>query len=322
MRRLVWLHLALAALLVPGCGDSSGGPMDSGMGDDGGGGDDASTTDFCDSVREDAPDPDGLMGECCYRASNADRLANPEFRISGVNIESPASLGNMLVGQALADSLDQELFNWLLLIEGADADGPVDITTGLGFRNADSTYRFADGDAPTDGGGDPNRWDPVMDTGTLEGENITTTPASETIVLPVFDEDGETVQLELPLQSLELEMANMSVDRTCIGLRERRSYDTSQGRVRTFITVEDAKMGQIDIPPISNSLCNLVAGMATSEMACDDVPRSEWMFPPDALCESGSCSANTADSEVCDPLSDCNAWLVVGGFSAQGVEIE
>lgn len=318
MRRLLLLVPALVLACAAGCGSDGGGGTDSGPGTDAGGDGDGGSGGYCDDI-EGAPDPEGLMEPCCYRASNAERLASPEFRVSGVSLESPGSLGNMIIAEALKLSLDEERFNWLLLIEGADSDGTVDITTGYGIRNDDSTYRFADGDAPSEGG-NPDRWDPVMETATLDGETLTSDPASQTVVLPIFDEDGVTLQTELPLRSLVLEMATMSVDRSCIGVRERSGYDTSQGRIRTFVTVEDAKARRITIPPIDRSLCRLIAD--TGGETCDAAPRSDWSFPPDALCEGGSCEADPGDGSVCDPMADCNAWLVVGGFSAHGVEIQ
>lgn len=317
MRRSLWLSFVLAVGLA-GCGNDGNGTP----GEDGGT-TDTGVTDPCEDLREVAPDPEGLMGPCCYRKSNADDLANPEFRIAGVDLQTPPSIGNPVVAVALAEPIDEEIFNWLLRIEGAGADGDVMITTGYGLRNPDATFRFADGDAPTADGGDPARWDPVNEPGTLEGETVTSQPASETIVLPVFDEAGETVQIELPLKSLELEMANMSEQRSCIGERARTSFDTSQGFVRTFITVEDAKAGRIEIPGFMNTLCNLIAGRgASAEGDCDSVDRSEWMYTPDSLCEGITCTEDPGDGSVCDPMTDCNAWLVTGGFAAQGVEIE
>ncbi len=327
MKRFQWLvvSLALAGLAV-GCGDDDGGTADSGATDsatgDGGGGADASMA-LCDNTPatmtpacptgDAIPDEGGLMGACCYRASNASRQDAPEFRVSALRIQEPATLSASLVRAALAAALEEERFNWLIRITGADADGDVTIETGFGQRNADATFSFTNGAAPAPG--DPNRWDPLMVTGTLMGESLTAPPISETFTVPILEADGSAVVLELPLRSFELECSEMTDNRNCIGERNGRVYQTSHGHLKTYVTVADAMMGRVSIPPIDTTLCNFMAGMPNNMGPCTDVPQSEWQTPPNARCDGGSCT------ESCDPATDCNAWRITGGFAAHGVEI-
>ncbi|MEM9067018.1 MAG: hypothetical protein AAGE52_00890 [Myxococcota bacterium] len=326
MKRFHWLvvGLALAGLAV-GCGDDDGGGggTDSGPGVDSGGGTDAGGGGLCEAEPASnpatcpsgaaIPDEDGLMGACCARVSNADRTAAPEFRISALRIQEPATLSASLVRSALAAALDEERFNWLIRLEGAEADGPVTITTGFGQRNADATFAFTDGTAPAPG--DPNRWNAMSVEGTLAGEEITAPPIADTFTVPILEDDGVAVVLELPLRAFTVSCTVMSEDRTCIGLRDGNVYRTGAGNLTTYVTIEDAMMGRVAIPPIDTTLCNFVAGMASNEGLCTDVPQADWPTPPNAVCTGGTCS------DTCDVASECNAWRISGGFAAHGVEI-
>lgn len=271
-----------------------------------------------------APDPEGQSGPCCARASNADRLDTPELRIAGLRLMSPSTLGNALVGGALNAALDEERFNWLVKFDlGAD---PPTITTGLGIRQDDASFSFVSGGAPEPG--DAHRWDPMTaevsfnaSTNTMNGS-----PIDATITVPIF-EDTETMalSLELPLNSLALLSGEFSDDRTCIGSRLPTRYDTSAGTLSTYITVQAAMAGRVVIGDgaVDTTLCNFLAGMSSEqEMNCDEFPREEWLIPPDSLCAEGVCEQNTTDlTDVCDPLTDCNAWKAAAEFAAQGVEI-
>ena len=326
MKRLHWLVVGMAlAGLVVGCGDDDGGPADSatdtpmvdtGTVDSGPGGmcdnTPAMNAAMCPSGMA-IPDPGGLMGVCCARMSNEGRTDAPEFRVSGLRILEPTTLSAGLVRSALQDALDEERFNWLIRISGADADGDVTIETGFGSRNAGATYSFASGSAPAPG--DPNRWDPQTITGTLTGEEIIAPAITNTFTVPILEDDGVAVVLELPLQAFELNCAAMTENRTCIGQRNGTVYQTEHGSLQTYITVADAMMGMVELPPINTSLCNFIAGMASEMGPCTDIAQGEWPVPPNALCTGGTCS------DTCDPASDCNAWRVSGGFSAHGVEI-
>lgn len=323
MKRLGLLCAALAlSSFAIGCGDDdSSGTTDSGTPPTDGPAGDAPVMVSCPMT---APDMGaGMMGACCYRESNASRTDAPEFRIAALNIESPASLSSAIINGALKSYLDAELFNWLVDVTGADADGEVTVKTGYGQRNADGTFVFCETGvaAPCD----PAAWAPASVMGNIMGETLTSPPANAVVTVPIFSsEDPTMVTLELPLYSLELTNAALTEMRSCIGTRRATSYATTDGALRTFIRVEDAKMGHVEIgTTINTSLCMLIAGMSTVMGDCDTIDQATWMVKPDSLCDmTGSCTANTPGmTDACDPNTTCNAWLVTGEFAAHGVQI-
>jgi hypothetical protein len=270
-----------------------------------------------------APDPDGMMGPCCYRVSNADRLDAPELRLSGIGVTSPISLANAVVDSLLSTGFDGETFNWL--VQGTVTGTDVTLRTGYGMRNGDASFSFTSGAAPvTPENPDPNRWDPVDLTGTLTGEVLSTPPYGETLTIPAFDSADPTVLLlELPFKSLTIEMATLSESRSCVGARVRNRYETSSGRLTGFLTVEESDASALVIEGIlDTTLCMFIAGMSGDPGTCADVPQTGWDTKPDSLCDASGCALNPmGTTDVCDPASTCNAWQIVAGFAAQGVEI-
>ena len=352
MDKTTWLLMVLmTGLGAPtwmGCGDDDGGGTDAGTGDAG-----APMV----NCPEAAPERESMMGACCYRVSNADRSDAPEFRVTGLRLTSPSTLGNPLVLGALAGFLDAELFNWLIAMDVTGTD--VTIQTGYGERAADGTFAFVDGTAPMPG--DVNRWNPIETAGAITGEAVTTDRLPGTFSLPIFDSTGG-LNLELPLNTFQVESATMSEDRSCIGNRRASSYNTGDGTVSTFITVEgamgvDVQLGCDDAGEncaVDASLCMFTAGMSSLEGNCDGQPRSMpatggdcsgdpdpcaamggecvngdtckmWPVPPDSLCDESGCQQNAEGmTDVCDPLdgdAGCNAWAVGAQFSAHAVEI-
>jgi hypothetical protein len=302
MRRLSWLALcAIVAGMTGGCGD------DDGMTGDDGGTDGGSTN--CPDDPE-VPNPAGLMGACCYRQSNADRLDAPEFRLAGLKLTAPMSLDSIIVRQLLTDALDFERFNWIfrLSISGSN----VDVTTGYGERNGDDTFSFVMGGAPGPGAAD--RWDPLTATGTISGETVMTMAIGEPLTVPVFDETGTMLTAEFPLHDLVLTMATMSEDRSCVGTRSAARYETDAASLEAFIQLEQARDTRIVAPPIDTSLCMFLAGMASDAGNCETA-QDTWLVPPDSTCDAAGCSFGG-----CEPAT-CNAWQVRAEFAAHSVEI-
>ncbi|MCS6798813.1 MAG: hypothetical protein NZ898_09820 [Myxococcota bacterium] len=320
LRRVLVLGIGWVPLVhAIACGNGDGGngtstdagPRDTGTGD-------GSSPVRC-PTGERIPDPGGLMGACCYRASNATRLDAPELRLSGIDIQAPSSLGTAVVDALLAMTLDEERFNWLidLTIEGTTAT----IRTGYGRRMPGPTYAFAMGDAPAPG--DPNRWNPVTVTGTLGAEDtVSAPPLSGAFTVPIFDE-MDRLTLELPLRNLELQRMKLSEGRSCVGRRRTTSYDTNDGNLVAFMTVEEADAGRVMVgTTLNTTLCMLAAGLSTRMGTCADTPRAEWMVRPDSLCNDSGCRRNAMGmTDVCDPMTTCNAWQIVSEFAAHGVEI-
>ncbi len=304
----------LASTLVMACGDDSAPPMDSGTADTGGG--DGGT------VMGTCAFPDEQMGPCCYRKSNADSLDNPTMRVAGVQITTPPSLSTIIVTTLLVDALDRELFNWLIDTEITGTD--VTLTTGYGIKNADDSFSFTMGTAP--GPGDPNRWDPVIISGSIAGETVSAPVLNETFTVPVLDEDGMTVTLELPLRNMTIEMATLSEERSCIGGRlPGNRWTTDDGLLTAFITVEDADAGVLDVPDagINTTLCMFTANISGEPdgTTCAMVDQATWPTQPDALCDDAGCTQDPGDGSVCDGSTTCNAWFISAGFAAQGVDI-
>jgi len=309
MRTTTILLPVLAALALGACGDDDMPP-----GTDGG-------VDGGISCPATAPGRGEMLPPCCYRVSNADRLDAPELRMAAFIISEPASLSDAVVTAVLANALDSEHFNWLLRAEitGTDAS----ITTGFGVRSCpamggdscpgDSTFAF-------DTAGD---YPPVTFAGSLDGETLSAPRLDQAFTVPIFEEDGSTVLLTLPLNNMQLARALLSEDRTCVGARRGRNYMTD-GEISAFITVEAAKVGRLVVgTTLDTTLCGLIRGETTPGVTCDDAPQSEWTHQPDALCEGtpATCTQDPGDGSLCDASTTCNAWFVQATFAAQGVEI-
>ncbi len=183
------------------------------------------------------------------------------------------------------------------------------------------------GAAPTDTGGDANRWDPITLNGTITGDAVSAPTYDGTLTVPVFDTmDPTLLVLELPLKSLTIDMACLAEDRSCVGARSGSQYRTNGGHLSGYITVTDADAGHLDVSlgtvSINTTLCMYIAGMSAMPDTCADYPQSTWAVQPDSMCDATSCQGNTpGTTDVCDPATTCNAWKIVGGFAAQGVEI-
>jgi hypothetical protein len=331
--RLGW-SLALCGLVV-GCGgdgDTDAG-VDAGMSADAGcpefaqlcvEGDDGCTrpaTVECPTTG--APAPEEFDGTCCYRTSNAEatRNAAPELKLNYLEIVAPVGspLETRTLRAVLNEAMQEETFNWLVRVDGADADGPVTITTGFGRRQTDGTYQFSNGMAP-----DMATWCPVTLEGTLTGETVTTGALDGAIVVPVFDElDPTMLQVELTLRQLTIEQSTWGEDRSCIGWFVRTLSYVPQGTLSAFIEVEPSREAMINVGTVSTTVCGAVAGSLNDPTgAYCDQPQSEWQTPPDSLCDATGCQANSdCMSDVCDPLTNCNAWHLVAHFAAAGVDI-
>jgi hypothetical protein len=252
-------------------------------------------------------------GACCYRQSQAMNQAAPEYRLRAIDITEPTAspLASMMVDNLLNVSLGAETFNWLVRATGAESDGPVDITTGFGTRDAATgTYSFG-----------TTMYPPAMLTGTLMGETVSTTPSlGTTLQIPIFDPTGVTLQLVLNLRDVRISSAPLSDMRSCIGEHLRGPAFSTPGTLDGYLEVATARTGSINVPPINSTLCSVVAGSLTQPVC--DMPQSTWTAKPDSLCSPTSCMQNPAGTTtVCDPDTTCNAWHLVANFAAQGIDI-
>jgi len=265
------------------------------------------------------------MGPCCWRDDNSTQQDAPEFRLTYLQIDEPASspLSSLTLRGVLNRSMQDETFSWLIRV-GAAADGPVTLTTGYGSRQSDGTYAFSRGAAD----GDPDAWCPVEIQATLAGENVTSEPITGAVTIPVFDDTGTTLQFELTLRSLSIQEATLSEARACIGAKASRPFTyRPAAQLTAFVEVEPSRMQVIAVPPIETTVCSAIAGSLADGMYCDN-PQDTWATQPDSFCDASGCTRNAAGmTDVCDPTglvateTTCNAWQLVAGFAAAGVDI-
>lgn len=283
---------------------------------------DAPVTRMCPTTN--VPDPDMQTLPCCYRDSQADTLSAPEMRLRYIEISSPAApspLGGSAVQDILNTALQEETFNWLFRTTGADADGPIDIVSGFGRRNAATgTYRFSAGMA--DPAMDPDTYLPITLTANLTGETVTSAPVTDALTVPIFDEAGLVVQIELVLHSVQILSTTLSESRSCIGSYVSRGNFDTAATLAGFIQVDEARMGTIMVAGISASLCGVVAGSITDAMYCETNPQSAWMVMPDSMCDAGGVCMRNGMGVTCDPATTCNAWYLEADFAAVGIDIE
>jgi len=310
--------MAIVALAA-GCDDED--PM---MGTDAGpAGDAGPPASVCPTDPEAVPAPEELMGACCYRTDQSMAQDAPEMRLTYIELDEPASspLSSMTLRRVLNESMQDETFNWLFRVEGADADGDVNIVTGFGRRTAEGTYEFSQGAGGTEG--DPDTWCPVEIPAQLAGETVNSSELDGAITVPVFDDAGEMLQVELRLRALSIEDSTWTENRSCVGAKTNRPFTyTPAATLAAFIEVEPARTQMINVPPVVTTVCAAIAGALDDEAYCEDNAQGDWMVPPDSLCDATGCMQNTDGmTDVCDPATTCNAWRIVGSFAAAGVEI-
>ncbi len=276
---------------------------------------------------EGVPSPDELMGPCCWRVEQSGQTDAPEMRLNYLEITEPTGspLASMTLRRVLNESMQDETFNWLIRIDGAGADGSVNVVTGFGRRNADGTYSFSQGSAGADG--DPDTWCPASIPATLAGETVMSTELDGALTVPVFDDAGVTLQVELVLRALTIREATWTENRSCIGSKTNRPFTYMPGAtLAAYIEVAPSRTQMINVPPVVTTVCAAVAGALDDATYCDTVAQADWMIPPDSLCDATGCRQNAAGmTDVCNPTSTdaggCNAWHLVAGFAAGGVDI-
>ncbi|MBN8613336.1 MAG: hypothetical protein J0L92_22270 [Deltaproteobacteria bacterium] len=308
------LSFSSLALALAGCpSDPVGNDSGTGGNDTGGSTEDAPSMQRCPTTG--VPSPEEQMLPCCYRHSQADQQDTPEMRLRFIQIDEPAMspLASTAVESVLNNGLQEETFNWLFRTTGADGDGPIEISTGYGIRNGDGTYTLGSTEYPA-----------LTLPGTLTGETVATETVLGPLDIPVFDETGTTLQLVLRLRSVRVIEANLTDSRNCIGTRRGNAF-TTDASLEGYVTVADARMGMINVPPIMSTLCSVIAGeLATPAgmMPLCDRPQSEWDAQPDSMCDADGCETNPAGAtSVCDPATTCNAWRLLANFAAVGIDI-
>jgi len=312
MRALTFLAIvALAA----GCDDNGG----TDAGTDSGPAGDSGTVSVCPTTE--VPAPEELMGPCCYRFDQSGQMDTPELRLTYLELVEPVGspLSSMTLRNVLNRSMQAERFNWLFRVDGATADGDVNITTGYGRRNPDGTYAYSTGAAE----GDMDTWCPVEIPATLAGETVNSGELDGAITVPVFDEAGTTLQVELRLVALSIQDSSWTENRSCIGAKTARPFTyMPDAQLTAYIEVEPSRTQMIMVPPVVTTVCAAIAGALDDATYCETFSQGEWDIPPDSLCDTSGCMRNTDGmTNICDPATTCNAWRIVGAFAAAGVDI-
>ena len=203
---------------------------------------------------------------------------------------------------------------------------PVTVRTGFGLTNGDGTYAFPTG---TGTGLDLPEYVPVELAGTLTGEVITTERHDGSLTVPVLNEEGTAVQLELVLRNIQVTEGVFNTDRSCVGFAGTRGRYVTGAILDGFIEVEPSRTAEVVSGPVMTTVCAAIAGSIPDATYCETKPQNEWATQPDSLCDASGCTANTScEEDVCDRGGDsetglpaCNAWRLVAAFAANGVEI-
>jgi len=267
------------------------------------------------------PDDTHQTLPCCYRASQAGHEGMAELRLRFLNITAPAHSGlvSMPTQNLLNGSLTNETFNWLIRTNSGAADGPITIQTGFGTRDdAAGTYAFTT----------MPHYAPVTLNGTITGETVMTQPDPGTLVVPVFDPTGVTLEVELSLHNVQVVTSTFSENRSCIGALATRGFTTA-ATLSGFLTVADTRGSMINVSPINAQLCTLVASTGFTEPASGhycDTAQGTWAVKPDSLCPAtGLCVHDDGTGSTCSHdgtgATPCNAWQLVADFAAVGVDI-
>lgn len=295
---------AFSSLALLAACSSSNSTVDAATEDAGAGGDGSTGSTTC-------PEP-----MCCFRVSQAANQDAPELRIRFIDVQQPANspLAQTIVETVLNQAFERETFNWLVRFTGAASDGPIEIMTGFGIRNADGSFTF-----------DTGMYAPAVIPGTIANNVVNSDVYPGPLVVPVYDTAGTMLQIEFPLRDLSIHDQTLTAERSCVGRRQGRSF-VPGAELRGYVSVEDAMGRMINVPPVTATLCDVLAGEISTPMGetsyCVRTPRTSWAAPPDSLCDTTGCSENAEGmTDVCDPATTCNAWHLVAQFAANGVEI-
>ncbi len=303
--------------------------------------------------------PYAMKGDCCYRASNQEKLKqNPEgaeleFRIMASQVVTqPLTIGSIAFLDYVQRGYDFNRSVSLIRIRQFPAEPPgnVVIETGPGRFNENGTYSFLKDAAPiTDTHDDPSRWDSITanayyDPDAPEGQRFVPTDPDvvrQLVLTPEWLPDGR-LDYELPQYSPRVLSMTLSDDLNCIGERGDETRWLSHDEIESFVPVEEASR---EISSTGWSLCTSLAfGYRLNAGTCELTTRPFWAEQPTAMCVDGICydgtprpdnaqcrldPTNTSDPRplCCDPIAldvglpACNAFHVRARYVAAAVEI-
>ncbi|MBN1769681.1 MAG: hypothetical protein JXB32_00350 [Deltaproteobacteria bacterium] len=252
---------------------------------------DATCADLLDNDCDGATDDDDAgclpVSEICPRTEMPDGIA--ELRLRSLTIASPVALTNAVLQQLIADSLERNLFVWLLRLEGLGS-GDAMLETGAGqlVPGASCTYRTLEPDYPPATAA-------LVQTG-MDFEFAG--PPIARLDVPMWTEGTaypDPPMLVLPLRELEVS-GTLSADRLQIGSWNPVSEEwTDGGSLEAKITAADADATVIEA--LGMTLCGLLSGAtgAPGDPAddCEGDPAA-WPRPPDTTVGAAPAYAMTA----------------------------
>jgi hypothetical protein len=258
--KYLWLLAALVGslMVLPGisCGDDdNNNPTDDGGAD----------------IRDDSGGGD--TGETCPPTSFSGGVV--EMRLRRLNVTSPPAMDNVVLQQLITDSLDRELFIWLLRFDGIGS-GTLNLQTGSGEKvpGTTCTYQYLAPTYPPDS---------MTMTETGSAVELSGDPIAQ-LDVPMWSEGTafpEPPLLTLPLRELDIS-GTFSADHLTIGTYDPIGEEwTDGGLLVGKITVDDAKATVIDA--LDMTLCGLIANESNAAGPSDDCTGdpTTWTNPPD-----------------------------------------
>ena len=265
--KYLWLVAALVATLMVLPGISCGDDDDTNPTDDGGA-----------DIRDDSGGGD--TGENC--TSPTFPSGTVEMRLRRLSVTSPPAMDNVVLQQLITDSMDRELFIWLLRFTGVGS-GELTLQTGSGEKvpSTTCTYRYL---APT--------YPPDEMTMTESGSAFELSgTAIPQLDVPMWSEGTafpDPPLLTLPLRELDIS-GTFSADHLTIGTYDAVAEEwTDGGLLVGKITVNDAKATVIE--DLDMTLCGLIANESNAAGPSDDCTGdpTTWTNPPDTTVVTGT----------------------------------
>lgn len=248
-------------------------------------------------------------GPICPPDRFTNRVMNPGYRITYLNVREPAALANPLLLAVINSAVKEGRFLWGIALDltavtfrtGAlNPDTSTFGTVGLGLL--DGAYRFFDGDASSLDGA-RTRFDPAAGAGTRAVDRFSTSPLEVTVRFPIYADAARTRLLtQLTLENVRFTDVALTSDRGCVGLGSPNSgrytetvsnWLTSDGCepygvMEADITVADSREIRVNLVAGGEPtpLCDLLAGNP-----CATTPRPWTREPTTATVRGASVDA-------------------------------
>jgi len=233
--------------------------------------------------------PSWVEGEhCCQRVDNS-TVDLPAFKLTALVIDTPAVYSQQVVSATNADAIQEDRYNWMMLLSGkpdaGDTEIDVEITSGTALQNTDGTFTLVDG--TTMSGGETfnqnGEWDPHKLPGKLtksgDGWRIAVAPwlADRPIEIPMWvDENINFVAMALAMNGVEMAI-DLDPTLSCGGVHNPFGDFSLPGTLRAFLPIDALMDTCLVLTPFAsceamgNPMCEFTAGVR--DCAAD---RAQW----------------------------------------------